>query len=127
VNFTFTDCTQKQVNGFPAELLVHAKMYETADKYDVVGLKELAQDKFRRSCAAFWDEDAFAVAAYHAYFTTMAEDKGLKDIVISTISEHMELIHKPTIETLMTEFSGLCLGILKRKSVEHGWGKKNLG
>jgi len=55
----------------------------------------------------------------------MVDDKGLKDIVSDTISEHMELIHKPAIETLMTEFSSLCLGILKKKAVEHGWSKES--
>jgi len=34
-------------------LFVHPKMYEIANKYDVVGLKELAQEKFGRGCAAF--------------------------------------------------------------------------
>jgi hypothetical protein len=124
-DFVCTKCTRPIINGPADQLLTHAKMYEIADKYDVVDLKELAQTKFEVACAAYWNDDLFAVAAHHAFSTTMAHDKGLRDIVSGTICDHMELIHKPAIETLMTEFNGLSFGILKKKADEHGWGKKN--
>jgi hypothetical protein len=34
------------MNGSAAQLLTHSKMYELADKYDVIGLKELSKEKF---------------------------------------------------------------------------------
>jgi hypothetical protein len=95
-------------------------MYQLADKYDVVGLKDLVQEKFKRSCANSWDEEAFAVAATHAFTTTIAKDKGLGDIVTSAISAHMGLIQKPEVQALMTEFNGLALGILLKRAAEHG-------
>jgi hypothetical protein len=99
-------------------------MYELADKYNVKGLKDLAKVKFERASTAFWNDDAFATAAHHVFSTTMEEDKGLRDVVSSTISSHMELIRKPEIQVLMTEFNGLALGILLKKADEHGWGLK---
>ncbi|KAH3919350.1 hypothetical protein HBI56_025590 [Parastagonospora nodorum] len=110
--------------GPPEQLLIHAKMYEIADKYDVVGLKDLVLEKFKRACVSFWDHDIFSIAAHYAFSTTMENDKGLRDIVSGTISEHMELIQKAEIQTLMTEFNGLALGILLIKADEHGWVKK---
>jgi hypothetical protein len=51
----------------------------------------------------------------------MEEDKGLRDIVCKTISDHMSLLEKPEIEALMTEFNGLAFGLLKAKSKANDW------
>jgi hypothetical protein len=109
------------LNGKADQLLLHAKMYEYADKYDVLGLKGLAIEKFSRSCKHFWNKDEFSLAAHHIFSTTVDEDKGLRDIVSATISAHMELVKKPQVKVLMTEFNGLALGILEEKIIEHGW------
>ncbi|USP74896.1 glycoside hydrolase family 16 protein [Curvularia clavata] len=98
------------------EILVHAKMYEMADKYNIVGLKGLSRSKFRTGCSLHWNEDSFPVAANHAFSTTIEEDKGLRDVVSDTIATHMELIRKPEIEALMTAFGGLSYRILLRKA-----------
>jgi hypothetical protein len=97
-----------------AQLLVHAKMYEYADKYDVTGLKELSSAKFEAACQVFWDEDFFVPAAQHALSTTMDEDRGLRDVVSATIAKHKELIAKPAVETLLTQFNGLSIDIFKQ-------------
>lgn len=110
------------VHGTAEQLLLHAKMYEIVDKYDVIGLKELVQEKFKRGCEAFWSDNAFAVAAHHAFATTPA-DEGLRDVVKGTISNHMELIRKPEIQVLMNEHTGLALGVLLQKAEENGWVK----
>ncbi|KAF2655625.1 hypothetical protein K491DRAFT_704486 [Lophiostoma macrostomum CBS 122681] len=107
--------------GTAEELPLHSKMYEIADKYDVVGLKDLVMEKFRDAATQFWNHRAFATAAHHAFTTTMEEDKGLRDIVCKTISDHMTLLEKPTIEALMMEFNGLAFGLLKAKSQANGW------
>ncbi|KAI4664486.1 uncharacterized protein J4E88_010738 [Alternaria novae-zelandiae] len=93
--------------------LLHTKIYEIADKYEVKGLKDLAREKFKRSCEQFWDNDVFAVAAHHVFSTTPDSDKGLRDLVSLTISKHMCLMDKPEIEALLTEFNGLAFGLLK--------------
>ncbi|KAI4674179.1 uncharacterized protein J4E84_010792 [Alternaria hordeiaustralica] len=102
-------------------LMIHAKLYEIADKYDVVGLKELVIEKFKRACHSFWNDPSFANAAHHVFSTTPEHDKGLRDIVSKTIAEHMaELVKKPEVEALLTEFNGLAFGLLKMKT-EAGW------
>lgn len=107
--------------GLPTHLLTHAKMYEIADKYDVKGLKDLAKAKYDETCAGYWKEPAFVSSAYHVFSTTPDNDKGLRDVVAKTIAKHMkDLVKKPEIEALLTEFNGLAFGLLKTK-IEAGW------
>ncbi|KAL1794346.1 hypothetical protein ACET3X_007767 [Alternaria dauci] len=109
------------LNGKADQLLLHAKMYEIADKYDVVGLKDLVIEKFHRACIHFWNDDKFSVAAHHVFSTTPDHDEGLRNIVSSTISAHMELIKKTEVNFLLEDFEGLALGILEEKIKEYGW------
>jgi hypothetical protein len=95
-------------------------MYEIGDKYEVVGLKDLAKDKFRASCKHFWTTPSFAVAARHAFSTTAEDDKGLRDTVSATISEHLELVDNAEVGAIMTEFNGLALGILRATLAKQG-------
>jgi hypothetical protein len=96
-------------------------MYEIGDKYDVIGLKELAREKFSRCCAKFWDSEEFAPAAHYAFSTTPEEDKGLRDVIVRTVSLHMILLNKPAVEAVLTEFNGLAVGLLKMRAKELGW------
>jgi hypothetical protein len=97
-----------------AELLLHAKMYEIGDKYDVEGLKELAQEKFSWACSVYWDSEYFAPAAHYAFSTTPDEDTGLRDVVGETLFDHINLVDKPEVEAVLNEFNGLAVGLLKR-------------
>jgi hypothetical protein len=96
-------------------------MYEIGDKYDVIGLKGLAREKFLRGCTEYWDDKYFASAAHYAFSTTPENDKGLRDIISNIIAKHMSLLNKPAVETLLTEFNGLALGVLKMRAKELGW------
>jgi hypothetical protein len=98
-------------------------MYEIADKYDVAGLKNLCIEKYKRACRKFWDDPKFAESAHHVYCTTPSRDKGLRNIVTKTLSDHMSL-EKPEIEDLMTEFNGLAFGLLFDKAKQSGWCNK---
>jgi hypothetical protein len=108
------------IDGQADQLPTHATLYALGDRYGVVGLKELAQEKFRRACLHFWDSLEFAVAVHLAFSTTIDEDKGLRDIVSKTVAEHMDLVNKPEVEVLMMQFNGLAFGLLKQK-VAQGW------
>jgi hypothetical protein len=109
------------IPGPSSQLLVHAKMYETGDKYQVSGLKELSKFKFELACAKFWDDAIFAEAARCAFETTPEEDRGIRSIVCKTLSEHMGLLKKKDVVGLMTEFNGLAFGLLMEKAEKNGW------
>jgi hypothetical protein len=115
--------THPPAQGGASQLLLHAKLYEIADKYDVHGLKELAREKFLRACTQFWSSELFAPAAHYAFSTTPEKDKGLRDVISNIISQHMTLLNKPAVEALLTEFNGLALGVLKMRATDLGWTK----
>lgn len=122
LDFSCKFCTAPSTRSPPAgeaeDLLLHAKMYETGDKYEVVGLKDFAKDEFEASCKQFWSTPSFAVAARHVFSTTVENDKGLRDIVSATISEHLKLVDDPEVGAVMTEFNGLALDILRATIAE---------
>lgn len=120
-NFNCQYCSSETLNFLAKGLLIHAKVYELADKYNIVGLKELSKGKFEIGCSAFWDTDTFPVAAQYAFSTTVEEDKGLRDIVIFTIATRPQLIKKPEIQVLLKEFGSLSLGVLLKKASDHRW------
>jgi len=121
-DFTCNICSPPlpSLDGTADQILTHAKMYEIGEKYEVMGLKELSQQKFSRACEHFWNDPKFSIAAYHAFSTTPDHDKGLRDLVSKAISKHLELVEKPEIEAVLTEFNGLAFGILKEKK-QQGW------
>ncbi|EUC29999.1 hypothetical protein COCCADRAFT_39729 [Bipolaris zeicola 26-R-13] len=103
------------------DLLVHAKVYEVAHKYNIAGLKELSKEKFKDGCEKHWDANGFSAAADYAFSTEREEDKGLRDIVIDTIAMHIKLMKKPEVQVLMGEFGSLSLGVLLKKADDHRW------
>jgi hypothetical protein len=122
VNFICKECTKPlPPEGDSTQLLLHAEMYEIGDKYDVVGLKQLAREKFSRVCTAHWNDDHFAPAAHYAFSTTPEEDNGLRGLISSTLSTHMDLLNKPGIQALLNEFNGLAVGLLNLRAKELGW------
>lgn len=126
-NYTCVDFICDQcipVEGDASQLLIHAQMYEIADKYEVIGLKALSMEKFRWACTRFWDHAEFTQAAYHAYTTTPDDDKGLRSVVCRTLSNHMSLLLKPEVEGLMVEFNGLSFDLLMAKAKQAGWCNK---
>ncbi|PSN72528.1 hypothetical protein BS50DRAFT_545130 [Corynespora cassiicola Philippines] len=113
-DFNCDTCTEHEPTQPAANpLLIHSKMYEIADKYDVAGLKDLVKEKFDCACQSLWYSPEFPVAAHHAFSTTPEKDKGLRDIISKTLASHMELIDEPAIESLLTEFNGFAFGLLK--------------
>ncbi|OWY49671.1 hypothetical protein AA0118_g5068 [Alternaria tenuissima] len=102
------------------QLLVSAKMYEIGDKYDVLGLKQLALAKFSLACEKYWESQEFAPAAHYAFSTTPESDKGLRDIVTKTIADHMKTLNSPAVEALLNEFNGLAMGVLKMRAKDLG-------
>ena len=85
----------------PEDVLLHAKMYEIGHRYDVLGLQELAKQKFQAACHIHWNHAIFAEAAQHVFYSTPKYDKGLRDVVCRTLSKHLSLLQKPEIAALI--------------------------
>ncbi|KAL1794361.1 hypothetical protein ACET3X_007782 [Alternaria dauci] len=103
------------------QLLIHAMMYEVADKYDITELRQLAQEKFSLSCDAFWETEPFAKAVEHALTTTPESDTGLRKVLAETIVSHISLLDKPAVATLLDTYPGFAHSVLRRLAEEAGW------
>jgi hypothetical protein len=92
-------------------LATHARMYALADKYQISGLKALAQRKFQKAALQHWNSEEFAPALRIVYTSTLEEDRGLRDVVISTISRD-RLLEKPEVRAMVKDLPELAFGLL---------------
>jgi ABC-type branched-subunit amino acid transport system substrate-binding protein len=75
-------------------LIIHATVYALAEKYGVAGLKALALEKFSEEADQHWDNTDFVQAATEVYTGTPKNDRGMRDIVVSTFMQHKSLLRK---------------------------------
>ena len=121
-NFTCRKCTDYKAPDHEAwQLLLHSQMYELGDKYQVVGLKDLAAEKFSRSCRKYWNDKEFPEAVHHAFTTTMECDMGLRQPATDIIAKHMELLNKAEMTVLIHKVNGLAASLLELRAKDVGW------
>ena len=121
--FVCQECSNQPLSpaqDHASQLLTYSKMYEIADKYGVMALKEAAMEKFRCACIHFWNSPDFPRAARHTFLTTLEDDRDLRSVVRDTIAKHMELVEDPSVKRLLNESNGLASGILIAGFGEHG-------
>lgn len=95
------------------EIIIHAKVYALADKYGIHDLKDVARAKFSEAASRDWDSSSFPRAIQTVYSSTPESNQGLRDIVVSTISQHKELLERTEVETLAKEINALAFGLLQ--------------
>ncbi|KAF2279790.1 uncharacterized protein EI97DRAFT_371456, partial [Westerdykella ornata] len=108
----------------PGSFLIHSKMYEVGERYDVFQLKELARKRFEIACRLHWSEPHFFEAAYFVFTATPENDVGLRDIVCSTICDHLSLTNETAFEELKEDVEGLGYALfqhLMKRGQEGGW------
>jgi hypothetical protein len=106
----------------PGHMLLHADMYELGKKYKVVGLKDLACEKFQQWCGKHWNANQFTGAAHLAVQYSTKDDRSLIDVVVKTVSDHICLLDKPQIQSLMRS-EGLAMDLLSMRADDLGWVK----
>ncbi|TKA58164.1 hypothetical protein B0A55_11304 [Friedmanniomyces simplex] len=82
-------------------VIMHAKVFAAAVKYQVPAMQKLSASKFVAAAKSRWDHPAFAEAARIAYTTTMDDFRQLRDIVSSTLHEHRVLLDMASIESVV--------------------------
>jgi hypothetical protein len=96
-----------------SSLVLHAKVYSLGSKYGVAGLKTLSADKFTRAVESHWDGDDFLGAAREAYSdSTDADDRSLRDVVLSTIDAHKELMQRKPVLDVIKDIGQLSYDLL---------------
>ncbi|KAF1848768.1 uncharacterized protein K460DRAFT_393764 [Cucurbitaria berberidis CBS 394.84] len=115
-DFTCSVCDDLRPHRSAAEyasrLLVHAKMYEVGDKYQVTGLKELARENFQAACAVSWDDEQFAVAARHVFTSTPESDGGLRGVVMEVLRARRGVLTKPCVGAFLRQHPGVMYELL---------------
>jgi hypothetical protein len=124
--FLCQECTltwAPPVGTYPAQMLVHVKVYDLGEKFKVAGLKDLARKKFEMWCSKYWEEEDFATAAHLVFSNTGQDNAGLREVVAKVVSDHISLLNKPTIEALMDHPNGLGGALVRIRARELGWNK----
>ncbi|KAJ0157736.1 Nitrogen assimilation transcription factor nit-4 [Fusarium oxysporum f. sp. albedinis] len=96
-------CSGEFTGGLQVKFLVlHAEVYALAEKYDVLGLKEMAQRCFRiiSNCGGCCSKE-FAQACEFVYTTTIDSDRGLRDVVVQSLLEHPRALDEEHIRSAM--------------------------
>ncbi|KAK0294907.1 hypothetical protein LTS00_006373 [Friedmanniomyces endolithicus] len=105
----------KPVNKGDGTMVMHAKVFAAAVKYQVPALQATAASKFTAAIKTNWDHDDFAEAAHTVYTTTPDEVRALRDEVANTIAKHGALVEKAEVEAVVCAIDGLAYQLLKRK------------
>ncbi|KAF1940086.1 hypothetical protein EJ02DRAFT_504376 [Clathrospora elynae] len=90
-------------NDAPIDRLLHAKMYEITDKYNLRGLKMPTREKFTLE---------------HAFMSTPDEDQGLREILYEIVVSHVVLLEQTSVEELMGSHTGFAFSVIKRQAAE---------
>jgi hypothetical protein len=64
--------------GSPEQALLHAKVYEIADKYDVPSLREYAKEAFTYACKRYSFDENFLDAVTYLYTAAPEHDNTLR-------------------------------------------------
>lgn len=103
-------------------LLLHAKVYGLAEKYNVIGLREASSKCFIESLDSFWNSVNLSSVIRWVNQNVAPETLGLKQILANKITEKWsELKQKTDVREALTEFhdfSFRMMDILERKSRE---------
>lgn len=100
-----------------SHLLTHTRVYALAEKYDVPGLKSLAQRKFEMAMACYYDSPEFADAIEEVYCSTIDSDRGLRDVVLQAFRSHPQLANTGDVFGVIKETPSLAFELWK---VERG-------
>ncbi|KAK4551649.1 hypothetical protein LTR86_011023 [Recurvomyces mirabilis] len=94
---------------------LHAKVYALGDKYGIPSLKEESLAKFRDVSKHSWREEGFIEAVRICFATTGDGDKGLRNIVVRILNDHVEeLADKPEVEDVIRSIDGLAYDLWKK-------------
>ncbi|KAK7419839.1 hypothetical protein QQZ08_010673 [Neonectria magnoliae] len=78
-------------NTYSTSTMVYdAQVYQIADKYDVLALKENSKAKFGVAITTGWSMDDFPLAITVVYESTPSADRGLRDLVVETSRKNID-------------------------------------
>lgn len=116
---TTTTSDDPFVSRTPDSLLTHAKVFAAATKYQADGLRDLAEENFRKTIPFFWNDAIFAEVVMVVFHSTPDEISILRDIVIDTLYNHIDALKdKKKTRTALCEIPCLEYILVKSKCEE---------
>jgi hypothetical protein len=105
----------KQPTGLNCvSLLINAKVYIIADKYDIHSLKEWAVTKYKEVLPATWNSTSFVESARLIYENTVDSDRMLREVIIRKASENVKaLFDRGEFVELLRSHSEFAIEVLK--------------
>ncbi|TVY58983.1 BTB and MATH domain-containing protein 43 [Lachnellula cervina] len=99
--------------------LTNAQVFVIADKYDVQGLKELAEKKYEEAIAGSWNSASFVASLKLLYEETLESDRALKDAAAKVAGQHArELVDRGEFAALCKEHGQIAFDVLKSSILE---------
>ncbi|KAK0252130.1 hypothetical protein LTR91_005568 [Friedmanniomyces endolithicus] len=94
-------------------LVIHARVYALAEKYDIPSLKHIAKQKLEMAMACNYDSPDLPLAIEEVYCSTIDTDRGLRDIVCEAFRCHPQLASTPDVRQAIFELPSLALDLFK--------------
>ena len=82
------------LDGENGSLMIHAKMYSIADKYDISLLKDLAKNKFKEDIQGQLRPERLVTLIETVYENTVPSDRGLRDCLTSVLKRYKNELRK---------------------------------
>ncbi|KAF2107648.1 hypothetical protein BDV96DRAFT_653446 [Lophiotrema nucula] len=105
--------TEQEADVEKPNLILHAKVYEIAERYGIPGLKTLARKKFGDQLQLHLTSTEFPEACQEVYESTVDSDRGLRDIVIQTFRANPDLSLRKDVEQVIRETPGLAFELFR--------------
>ena len=103
-------------------LVLDAKMYGLADKYNLGQLKEVTKECFKIMLKAYWNTDRFAKAATVVWQTTPDSDVGLRQLVSKNLwSQREKLLSRRDVKVLLKELNGFSGDLMLVLAKDRSW------
>jgi hypothetical protein len=105
--------TEPEADADKPNLILHAKVYEIAERYGIPGLKSLARKKFGDQLQLHLMSTEFPEACQEVYESTVDSDRGLRDIIIQTFRANPDLSLRKDVEQVVRETPGLAFELFR--------------
>lgn len=107
--------TAEQTTGLnPLSLLVNAKVYIIAEKYDIQALKQWAVVKYKEVLLATWNSSSFIESASLVFENTPESDQMLRKVIIRKASENARaLFDRNEFVALLESHGGFAAEVLR--------------
>jgi hypothetical protein len=92
-------------------LMLHARVYALAEKYEIGGLREVALSKFKVELDSNWDTRDFLEAIKIVYNSTPKSNRGMRDVVAATFHNH-QLLTQPELREYIRDDTDLVYDLL---------------